>query len=104
MSDLTADEHAILAYLADVADAGFVSLRGMLPADRAALPREELNRSDWERWLGLYFAVDRLLADGLVVGVAADGGEHLNRFRITDAGRAVVAAGPAQPSTPKEAS
>ena len=103
MTDLTADERAILAYLTDTADAGHVSLRGMLAEDKAALAREAFDRDDWETWLGLFFAVRGLLDRGLVEGVAADGGGYPNRFRITDAGRAVLAAGAAQPSTPNGA-
>jgi hypothetical protein len=97
MSDLTTDERAILAYLADVADAGFVSLRGMLAEDKAALPREDFDQADWKRWTGLFFAVGSLLASGAVNGAAVDGDGQLNRFRITDAGRAALAG--AQSST-----
>lgn len=97
----SADERAILVYLADTTDTGFVSLRGLLATDKAALPREDFDRDDWERWTELYFAASNLLASGLADGVAADGGEHPNRFRITDAGRAALAA--TQPSTPNGA-
>jgi hypothetical protein len=90
---LPADEHAVLAYLAATADTGHVSLRGMLAADRAGLPREDFDQADWERWTELYFAVDRLLAHGLVTGVAVGIGEHPNRFQITDAGRVALAEG-----------
>jgi hypothetical protein len=95
MSDLTAGEHAVLTFLAATNNTGHVSLRGMLAEDKAGLPREDFDRDDWGRWLELYFAVDSLLASGLVDGVAADGGEHPNRFRITDAGRAALEAGAA---------
>lgn len=90
---LTADEHAILTYLAATADAGNtepVSLRGMLGPEKAALPRERFDRADWERWTELYFAVRSLLAHSLVSSVAVDGDEHPNRFQITDAGRAAL--------------
>jgi hypothetical protein len=91
---LATNEKAILTYLAEGADVtDCVSLRGMLGEDKAGLPREEFGRGDWERLTDLYFAVRNLLMLGLVDGIAADGGEHLNRFRITDKGRAVFAAG-----------
>lgn len=92
---LTADEHAVLAFLAATADAGNtepVSLRGMLGPDKATLPREEFDQDDWIRWTDLYFAVARLTASGMVHGKAADGKEHLNRFAITDAGREALVA------------
>lgn len=92
---LTADEQEILAYLAGAADAGNikpVSLRGMLGADKANLPRENFDQADWARWTELYFTVRSLLAHSLVSGVAASGGEHPNRFQITDAGRSALAA------------
>lgn len=92
MSDvlLLADERAILAHLSVAAEndpAGFVSLKGMLGEDKADLPREHFDRADWERMTDLYFAVRNLLMMGLVSGIAADGGKHLNRFRINGAGR-----------------
>lgn len=90
---LLLDERAILTYLSAAAEndaAGFVSLKGMLGEDKADLPREEFSRADWERMADLYFAVRNLAMMGLVDGIAADGGEHLNRFRITDAGRGAL--------------
>ena len=95
MVSLLLDERTILTYLAAAADAGNtepVSLKGILGPDKADLPREEFSRADWERMTDLYFAVRNLLMLGLVTGIAADGGQHLNRFRITDAGRAELAA------------
>ena len=95
MVDLLLDERAILGYLAAVANAGEsepVSLKAMLGDGKANLSREEFGRADWERMADLYFAVRNLLMLGLVDGIAADGGEHLNRFRITDEGRAALAA------------
>ncbi|ACU71838.1 hypothetical protein Caci_2929 [Catenulispora acidiphila DSM 44928] len=95
MVDLLLDERTILIYLAAAADSGnaeHVSLKGILGPDKADLPREQFDSSDWERMADLYFAVRNLLMLGLVGGIAADGGEHLNRFRITDAGRDELAA------------
>lgn len=90
MTDLLLDERAILTYLSAAAEsdpAGFVSLKGLLGSDKADLPREDFDRADWERMADLYFAVRNLLMMGLVDGIAADGGKHLNRFRINGAGR-----------------
>lgn len=95
MVDLLLDERTILTYLVAAADAGNaepVSLKGILGEGKADLPREQFSRDDWERMTDLYFAVRNLLMMGLVTGIAADGGEHLNRFQITDAGRAELAA------------
>lgn len=95
MLDLLLDERAILTYLSAAAEdnaAGFVSLKAMLGADKADLPREDFGQADWERMADLYLPVRNLLMMGLVSGVAADGGEYLNRFRITDAGQAALVA------------
>lgn len=92
---LGVDVRAVLAYLAQAANGGEtgpVSLRGMLGPDRAALPREEFDPADWSRWADLYFAVGVLVGDGLVHGVAGDGGPYPDRFAITDAGRAALGA------------
>lgn len=94
MPNLLLDERTILAYLAAAADAGNaepVSLKGILGEGKADLPREEFARADWERMTDLYFAVRNLLMLGLVTGIAADGGQQLNRFQINDAGRAELA-------------
>ena len=92
MVDLLLDERAILGYLANVGGSEPVSLKAMLGEGKANLPREEFSRADWERMANLYFAVRNLLMLGLVDGIAADGGEYLNRFRINDEGRVVLAA------------
>lgn len=92
---VTVCERAILLYLAGVAEAGDtgpVSLRGMFADDKADTPREDFGKDDWGRWAELYFAVISLITMGLISGIAADGGGYPNRFQITDAGRAVLAA------------